>query len=62
MPSDSYKTISEIAEHAKSSASDWGNVQGEPISQAQEHQGNESERAMNEYASLLVKNSNDKNQ
>lgn len=62
MPSDSYKTISEIAEFVKSSSSGQGNGEGEPISQAQEARGNHSERTMNEYASLLAKNSDDKNQ
>lgn len=62
MPSDSYKTIGEIAEFVKSSSSGQGNGEGEPISQAQEGRGNHSERTMNEYASLLAKNSDDKNQ
>lgn len=62
MQSDSYKTIGEIAEFAKNSSSGWGNGEGEPISQAQEARANHSERTMNEYASLLAKNSGDKNQ
>lgn len=62
MPSDSYKTIGEIAEFVKSSSSGQGNGEGEPISQAQEARGNHSERTVNEYASLLAKNSDDKNQ
>lgn len=62
MQSDSYKTIGEIAEFARNSSSGWGNGEGEPISQAQEARANHSERTMNEYASLLAKNSGDKNQ
>lgn len=62
MPSDSYKTIGEIAEHAQSSSPGWGNGEGEPIGQAQGARGNHSERAINEYASLLAKNSGDRNQ
>lgn len=62
MPSDSYKSIGEIAEHAKSPSSDWGNGEGEPISQAQEARVNHIERAMNEYTSLLANNSNHINQ
>lgn len=60
MPSDSYKSVVEIAENAQSSSSDWGNGGG-PISQAQEVRGNHSDRAMNEYESLLAKSSGDKN-
>lgn len=58
MPSDSYKSICEIAEHSKSSTPDWGNGEGEPISQAQEARSNHIERAMNEYTFLLTNNSN----
>lgn len=58
MPSASYKSLGEIAEHAKSSSSDWDSGEGEPISQAQEARVNHVGRAMNEYTSLLVNNSN----
>lgn len=61
MPSDSYKSIDEIAEHAKSSSSDRGNGGG-PIGQAQEARVSHIERATNEYTALLANNSNDKNQ
>lgn len=62
MPSDSYKCIGEIAEHAKNSSSVRSNGKGGPLSQAQEARANHIERAMNEYTLLLANNSNDKNQ